>query len=197
MIYEKTFKKDVVLRKLMKLHPPIELNKKQNIIQQLFGAIISQQLSTKAATSIYNKFLDFFKGDTSPKRILKTSIPTLRSLGLSNAKASYIHNIAQFSLDHKITDESLDQLSDEEIIRLLTQIKGVGNWTVEMLLLFSLGRENIFPVDDLGIQKSMIRLYHIEYENNRELKNKMIAISDTWAPYKSYATIYLWNNLNA
>jgi DNA-3-methyladenine glycosylase II len=100
--------------------------------------------------------------------------------------------VARFCLEHKITDKKLQLLSNEEIIELLTQIKGVGKWTVEMLLMFSLGREDVFAVDDLGIQQAMTKLYHLDPANKKQFKLDMLAIAQAWSPYRTYACLHLW-----
>lgn len=183
------------MRALIKSHGYIPLSSKPNAIVQLYCAVVGQQLSTKAATAIKKRFLDYYTKDPSPEQILSTSVADLRTLGLSNAKANYIHNIATFVLDNKLTHKKLKTLADSEIITLLTQIKGIGQWTVEMLLMFTLERENIFPVDDLGIQKAMILNYEIKAHNKQTLKKRMIEISESWAPYKTYASLHLWESL--
>jgi DNA-3-methyladenine glycosylase II len=105
---------------------------------------------------------------------------------------NYIQNVAQFFIAEKITDKKLYAMETEAIIELLTQIKGVGKWTVEMLMLFSLGQEDVFAVDDLGIQQAMIRLYKIEHTTKKELHLKMLELSKNWSPYRSYACLHLW-----
>ena len=104
----------------------------------------------------------------------------------------YIQNVASFCIENGITDTKLLALGNEEIINLLTQIKGVGQWTVEMLLMFSLGREDVFAVDDLGIQQGMQRLYQLDATNKKLLKEKMIELSQQWKPYRSYACLHIW-----
>ena len=104
----------------------------------------------------------------------------------------YVQNVAAFCFEHKITDKKLHKLSNEEIIELLTQIKGVGKWTVEMLLMFSLGREDVFAVDDLGIQQAMAQLYKLDGTNKKILKENMLKISAKWSPYRTYACLHLW-----
>jgi DNA-3-methyladenine glycosylase II len=101
--------------------------------------------------------------------------------------------VARFFIEQKITDKQLYTMEPEAVIALLTQIKGVGSWTVEMLLMFSLGHENVFAVDDLGIQQAMIGLYKIKYTTKKELKIKMLKKAATWAPFKTYACLHLWN----
>ena len=122
------------------------------------------------------------------------SIPreTLRSIGLSEAKARYVHNVAQYLIDKQMDDAWFHQATNDEVIELLTEIKGVGKWTVEMLLMFTLGREDVFAVDDLGIQQAMTKLYDLDTTDKKALKKQMLAISENWAPYRTYACFYLW-----
>jgi DNA-3-methyladenine glycosylase II len=156
-------------------------------------SIMGQQLSTKVAEVIFNRFLSLFKGKViTPKNILQKSQEELRVIGLSFAKINYVYNVCNFCIENKITDKSLHKLNDDQIIDLLTQIKGVGRWTVEMLLMFTLAREDVFAVDDLGIQQAMIKLYNLPTDNKKELKLKMIEISKKWSPYKTYACLHLW-----
>ena len=157
------------------------------------ASIMSQQLSTKVAKVIFHRFLDLYNGkEPKPQQVLDTPATTLRSIGLSNAKVSYVHNVAAFCIEHKITDKKLLAMSNEDIIKLLVQIKGIGQWSVEMLLMFTLGREDVFAVDDLGIQQAMIKLYKLDTANKKEMKNKMLKISSKWSPYRTYACMHLW-----
>ena len=169
----------------LKLHP--------NIPVRMMASIMSQQLSTKVAKVIFDRFLALYKGkEPKPQQVLDTPAATLRSIGLSNAKVSYVHNVAAFCIEHKITDKKLLAMSNEEIIDLLVQIKGIGKWSVEMLLMFTLGREDVFAVDDLGIQQAMTKLYKLDSENKKEMKEKMLKISAKWSPYRTYACLHLW-----
>jgi DNA-3-methyladenine glycosylase II len=101
--------------------------------------------------------------------------------------------VAQFAIDHKLDDKTLKKMSDEEIIELLTQIKGVGKWTVEMLLMFTLGREDLFAVDDYGIQVAMKKIYKLDDSNKKDFREKMLKISKKWSPYRTYACMHLWS----
>lgn len=142
---------------------------------------------------MYQRFLDLFDGkEPTPAQILAVPVAKIKAIGISQNKANYIHNVAQFVVDHKITDKKLDKMHDDDIIELLTQIKGVGRWTVEMLLMFALGREDVFAVDDLGIQKGVKKLYNLEELSGKDLKAKMHQVSERWSPYRSYACLYLW-----
>jgi DNA-3-methyladenine glycosylase II len=137
--------------------------------------------------------LDLYGGkEPSCEKVLATDPIQLKSIGLSNNKVNYVQNVAKFFLENKITDAQLYKMPPEEVIELLTQIKGVGKWTVEMLLMFSLGHEDVFAVDDLGIQQAMIKLYKIQYETKKELHTKMLTIAENWTPYKTYACLHLW-----
>lgn len=170
-----------------------ELSLRKNIPLRLIASIMSQQLNTKVATIIYKRFLCLFNDkEPKPQQVLDISNEKLRAIGLSNAKVNYIKNVALFCIENKITDKKLLTMPNDEIIKLLTQIKGVGQWTVEMLLMFSLGREDVIALDDLGIQTAIARLYKLDIDNKKELKIKMSEISKKWSPYRSYACLYLW-----
>jgi DNA-3-methyladenine glycosylase II len=185
-------KKDKRLAKIIG-EPVKELRLLKNIPLTLIGSIMSQQLSTKVADVIQKRFLALYE-DEEPtlQQILDTPLTTLRSIGLSNAKTTYVHNVAKFCIEHNITDKKLNVMTNDEVIELLTQIKGVGRWTVEMLLMFTLGREDVFAIDDLGLQQSMIKLYKIKELDKKQLREKLLKISSKWKPYRTYACMYLW-----
>lgn len=170
-----------------------ELKLHRNIPVRIMASIISQQLSTKVAKVIFKRFLELYGGkEPKPAQVLETAPEKLRAIGLSNAKVSYIHNVAQFCIDHKITDKKLLAMGNEAIIDLLVQIKGIGKWSVEMLLMFTLGREDVFAVDDLGIQQAMIKLYKLDPADKKAMKEKMLKLSAKWSPYRTYACLHLW-----
>ena len=124
--------------------------------------------------------------------LLATDNEVLRSAGLSYQKAGYLKNIAQFSIDKSLDYKKLKSKTDEDLITYLTEIKGVGRWTVEMILMFSLKRTDILPEDDLGIQQGMIKAVGIETQNKKELKALMQQHAAKWSPYRTYASMYLW-----
>ena len=193
MSYQKHLKKDKGLATLVK-GEAYTLQKRKNTAIRLIASIVSQQLSTKVAAIIFKRFLDIYKGkEPGMQAIVDTPFDILRGIGLSNSKVNYVQNVAQFFISQKITDKQLYAMEPEAVIELLTQIKGVGRWTVEMLLMFSLGHEDVFAVDDLGIQQAMIRLYKIKYTTKKELQTKMLKRSLAWAPYRTYACLHLWN----
>ena len=186
--------KDKKLQKLVNGNEPFTLKFHKNICLRLCASIMSQQLSTKVAKVIFHRFLELYGGkEPSPEQIVATPFEKLRGIGLSNAKAQYVLNVAQFAIDHKLDDKKLKKMSDEEIIELLTQIKGVGRWTVEMLLMFTLGRPDLFAVDDYGIQVAMKKLYKLDDSNKKAFKEKMVKISEKWSPYRTYACLHLWH----
>ena len=185
--------KDKKLKKIIDLQQPYVLQRKENVYLHLCGSIMSQQLSTKVAAVIYPRFLNLYKNKKpTPKQIVATPIETLRGIGLSYAKANYVQNVCRFFIEEKITDAKLDKLSNEELIKYLSQIKGVGRWTVEMILMFTLGREDVFALDDLGIQQGIKKLYKLEGLDKKALKEKMLLVSAKWKPYRTYACRYLW-----
>lgn len=193
MDYLLHLQKDKKLAKILGEPLPL-LQMRQNIPLRLMASIMSQQLSTKVAKVIYKRFLEIYGGDEpEPKQVLETPFETLRAIGLSNAKVNYVQNVARFCIENEITDTRLLSLTNEEIVDLLTQIKGVGKWTVEMLLMFTLGREDIFAVDDLGIQQAMVKVYKIPTDDKKAVKEKMVKISSKWSPYRTYACLHLWN----
>ena len=185
--------KDKNLKKIIALQEPYVLVSRKNVYLHLCSSIMSQQLSTKVAAVIYNRFLNLYKNKKPGlQQIIDTPVESLRSIGLSNAKARYIQNVCRFFLAEKITDATLHKMSNEELIKYLSQIKGVGQWTVEMILMFTLGREDVFALDDLGIQQSITKLYQLDAKDKKTLKEKMLQLSAKWSPYRTYACRYLW-----
>ena len=185
--------KDKKFKKIIELQEPYVLGKRKNVYLHLCNSIMSQQLSTKVAAVFHQRFLNLYKGkNPTTAQIAATPFEMLRGIGLSNAKANYVLNVSNFFIDEKITDAGLYKMSNEELIKYLTQIKGVGQWTVEMILMFTLGREDVFAVDDLGIQQAICKLYKIDAEDKKAMKEKMLQVSAKWSPYRTYACRYLW-----
>lgn len=183
---------DPKLRELIQKIEVPDFSPSRKIYFDLLESIVSQQLSVKAATTIFNRFLDLFPDKyPHPEHLLVLGIDQLRAVGLSNQKAGYMQNVATFSKEYDLETHDWDAMSDEEIIAFLSQIKGVGKWTVEMLLMFTLGRPDILPVDDLGIQQGIQRLYELE-ETGKALKKRMFEIAEPWRPYRTFACRYLW-----
>ena len=185
--------KDKKLIPLLQTIEPYQLKKHKNICVRLCASIMSQQLSTKVAEVIFKRFLMLYGGnEPTAQTIIDTPFDTLRGIGLSNAKTNYVQNVARYMLEHGADDKMLSKMSNEEIVEFLLPIKGVGKWTVEMLLMFTLGREDVFAVDDLGIQTAMARIYKLDVTDKKGMREKMLKISSKWAPYRTYACFYLW-----
>jgi DNA-3-methyladenine glycosylase II len=193
MEYLAHLSKDKKLKKILNGSKLSPLKKRKNICTYLCASIMSQQLSTRVAKVIHNRFLDLYGGkEPSPQQILDTPFEKLRGIGLSNAKVNYVKNVASFEIGSGMDHRKLHKMSNEEVIEYLTAIKGVGKWTVEMLLMFALGREDVFAVDDLGIQTAMRRLYKLDNADKKKLREDMIRISEKWSPYRTYACLHLW-----
>lgn len=193
MHYIPHLSKDKKLKRVIEKHEPRLLKKRKNICIYLCASIMSQQLSTKVADVIYKRFLDLYGGkEPTPNQIIDTPFEKLRGIGLSNAKVNYIKNVAEFELNNGMDAKKLAKLSNEEVIEYLIPIKGVGRWTIEMLLMFALGREDVFAPDDLGIQNAMIKLYGLDNTDKKKLRQDMISISGKWSPYRTYACLHLW-----
>lgn len=185
--------KDKKFKKILEHQEPFVLAKRKNVYLHLCNSIMSQQLSTKVADVFQKRFINLYKSkNPTAAEIAATPFETLRGIGLSNAKANYVINVCQFFIEEKITDAMLHKMSNEELIKYLTQIKGVGQWTVEMILMFTLGREDVFAVDDLGIQQAICKLYKIDATDKKAMKEKMLSVSKKWSPYRTYACRYLW-----
>lgn len=164
----------------------------RDVYFDLLESIVSQQLSVKVADVIFGRFVNLFSDKKPlPELVVACPFEQLRSVGLSNQKASYIQNTAQFFIEKDLKNTDWSSQTETEILQTLTQIKGVGKWTVEMIMMFSLGKPDVFPIDDLGIQQAMIKLYQIE-ETGKSLRTKMLEIAEPWRPYRTTASRYLW-----
>lgn len=192
MHYVKHLSKDRNLEKLIKQHGTFELKKQKNLCLYLCYSIMSQQLSTKVARVIRQRFLDLYGQEPTSQQIVDTPFEKLRAIGLSNAKVNYIQNVAKFEIEKGMDHKKLAKMSNEEVIAYLTQIKGVGRWTTEMLLMFALCREDVFAPDDLGLQQAVISLYDLKHRKKKIMLNKIVKISQQWSPYRTYACMYLW-----
>jgi DNA-3-methyladenine glycosylase II len=192
--YTTHLSKDKKLKKLIEQHEEFKLKKRKNIWLILCGSIMSQQLSTKVAAVIHKRFLDLYGGvEPTPQKVIDTPFEILRSIGLSNAKTNYVKNVAVFAIEQGVDAKKLAKMTNEEVITYLTTIKGVGQWTVEMLLMFTLGREDVFAIDDLGIQNAMIRIYRLDRKNKKQFRLELLKISNKWSPYRTYACLHLWH----
>ncbi len=184
-------RKDKILRKIIDTTPLFPRVKKESVYHSLLGSIISQQLSTKAAATIHQRFLDIFDGQPHPELVIRTDHTQLRSCGLSNQKANYVKNLATYFLDQPIEKRYWNKFEDEEIIQMLSSIKGIGKWTVQMTLMFTLERPDVFPIDDLIIKNSVIHYYNLDRTDKNLIQN-VHKIAEKWSPYRSFACYYFW-----
>jgi len=196
MHYVPHLSKDKKLKKLIKHHGPFKLKKQKDLCLYLCYSIVSQQLSTKVAKVIKQRFLDLYDALPTPQQIIDTPFEKLRGVGMSNAKANYVQNVARFELEFGMHHTKLHKMSNDDIIEYLTQIKGVGRWTTEMLLMFALCREDVFAIDDLGIRNAMLRLYEIKAKDKKKQNKELLRISESWSPYRTYACMYMWRSLD-
>lgn len=181
---------DAVVGELVRRFGPYDLHATTNAFQVMLETIVSQQLSTHAARSIYAR-LTAAMGGTRPRPadILALAPATLIACGLSRSKADYVRNVAEaFALD-RITTRSFAGKSDEEVMARLTAIKGVGDWSAHMFLIFALNRLDVFPVGDLGLRKAMMARYRLR-RGTRPARLERIA--EKWRPYRTVGTLYLW-----
>jgi DNA-3-methyladenine glycosylase II len=160
----------------------------------LVRSITGQQLSTKAAATIYGRLTDLYGGRTpTPQEILDTDPQQLRALGLSNAKAAYLRDLAEHIVDGELPIDELASMPDAKVHELLTAIKGLGRWTVDMFLMFHLGRPDVLPVGDLGIRKAMQVHYGLE---DLPSPAQMEQLAEAWRPHRTLACLYLWESLD-
>ena len=184
--------KDKVLKKLIQTYRNEYLNLNSNYFHSLINSIIGQQISVSAADSMKTKFFKL-KRNITPQTVSKLSTTDLRKCGLSRQKILYIRNISKFFLQNKKFIKNINKTSEEEIYNNLIEIKGVGNWTIHMFLMFSYGSSNIFPTGDLGFLKAISKLYKVQLPiSERKLK----LLYKKWSPYSSQATWYLWRSLD-
>lgn len=189
-------RQDAVLRPVIERVGLCTIRPHQNYYQELVDSIISQQLSVYAARSIEKRFRDLFGGHfPDPEEILTTDVDTLRSLGFSRAKATYVLDLAQHVVDGKVRFDHLDALSNNEISAELTAVKGIGPWTAHMLMMFSMGRTDILPVGDLGIRNGIRKLYGFDTAPTPQQITELAA-KNHWHPYESIASWYVWQSLD-
>jgi len=185
-------KKDKKLGKIIDTYPVDFLFSKSDPFLTLSRSIVGQQISVKAAQSVWDKLVRRI-GKINPRLIISTHTNTLKAVGLSRQKVQYLKNIAHAFINNEIKIKSWNKMSDEEIINDLVKIKGIGRWTAEMFLIFNLCRADIFPLDDIGMIRGICKIYNIEYPINKEI---LVKIGNKWKPFRSVATWYLWRSLD-
>ena len=171
-----------------------DLQPETDYFKSLTRSIVYQQLSGKAAKTILDRFILLYKDKSypTPVDVINIDHEKLRSVGLSNSKAQYIKNIAHAFLDNPDTYDSLEKMDDQDIIDTLITIKGVGPWTAQMFLMFTLNRPDVFPVTDLGVQKGFKHYYKL---SEMPIPGQMLKKSEQWAPYRTVVSLYFWRLL--
>jgi DNA-3-methyladenine glycosylase II len=187
-------RRDPVLRDLMRRYGPCGLADSQHSdpFRALIRAIISQQLSTHAAATIARRFEALFDGAPTPAAVNATPDEQLRSVGLSGQKVRYLRDLCARIEGGLLPLAALDRMADEEVITVLTEVKGIGRWTAEMFLMFRLHRPDVLPVDDLGIVKAVQRAYRMRA---LPTPKRLMRLGEAWRPYRSVACWYLWQSL--
>ena len=186
-------KVDKRLANLIKICGDIDVPLNKAYFESLISSILGQQLSGKVAAVIWKRLVTLLNGLVTPENVIAADTEKLRGLGISYRKIEYIKNIATAILDKSLNLENLEAYSDEEIIEKLTLIKGVGRWTAEMFLIFSLGRVDVYSLGDGGLTRAIKNLYDLEEEPG---KTKLAEISSKWSPYRTVASLYLWRSLD-
>lgn len=185
-------KVDRVLRRVIEQVGVYQIRYRDDRFLALVEAIVAQQVSVSAARAILKRLLDQYPEGLSPRRLMTTTPESLRAVGLSRQKTEYLLGLARRVADGTVTLASIDRLDDEQVLKALTQIKGIGRWTVAMFLIFSLRRPDVLPVHDLGFRKAVQRAYCLRQPPD---PNKIEALAVPWRPYRSVATCYLWASL--
>jgi DNA-3-methyladenine glycosylase II len=165
-------------------------------ILSLMRALVSQQLSVKAAATIFSRFLALFPDDSgipAPDHVLQVPLEQLRAVGLSRQKASYLHDLCTRVSAGTLVLDQLDGMSDDQVMETLTAVKGIGRWTAEMVLIFQLARPDILPVDDVGLLRSIQKVYGLR---RRPSEKQVLRLGESWRPYRSVASWYLWAELD-
>jgi DNA-3-methyladenine glycosylase II len=185
-------RKDPALAGVIDIIGKYELKKRSRHFAVLIESIISQQLATSAADAIFKRFKELYPKFPTASDILATKKSKLRMVGLSSMKIEYLRDLAKHVEEGKLNMKTISRMSDEDVIAHLTQVKGIGRWTAEMFLIFSLGRQDIFPVGDLALRKGVQMLFSLpEMPKPKEAEK----LGQKWKPYRTIATWYLWKSL--
>ena len=184
-------KRDKLMQVLIKKYGRPDFNPGQDYFQSLFRSIVFQQLSGEAAQTIYKRLVNLITETSNlcPNEVLKLDKDDMRKAGLSFQKINYVRNLADYFENNSFKKKDVERMTDEEISKELTQIKGIGQWTVDMFLMFTLNRADILPYKDLGIQKGIMKILNMK---NLPSKKEMEICSKKWSPYRTIACWYLW-----
>ncbi|RJR29098.1 DNA-3-methyladenine glycosylase 2 family protein [Candidatus Microgenomates bacterium] len=188
----KHLSKDPMMKKLIARYGELEWGNPVGLHQSLLETIVSQQLSVKAADTIFARISGLLGNPVDPRKLAKVHENNLRDAGASFSKIKYMKGIAEAKLKGELEDKIFAKLSDEEVAARLIKLKGIGPWTIEMVLIFTLRRPDTFSIGDLGLRSAVAKLYNVD----RDDREKIIEISEKWKPYRSYAARYLWKSLD-
>lgn len=193
----KHLSKDPIMEKIVKQFPNVikewenRQNEKRDLFTSLARAIVGQQLSVKAASTIWGR-VEKLIGEVNPENVLKVEDQQYRGAGMSWAKAKYLLSLASDVKNKKIILENLHNISNEQVEKKLVELKGIGPWTAEMFMMFTLNRPDIFSIGDMGLKNAIQNLYGID----KSEEEKIIKLSQTWSPYRTIACLYLWKSLD-
>ena len=188
-------RRDPVLAAVIKKHGACGLASAQRAdhFSALVRAITGQQLSTKAASTIYARLAALMAGGVTPAALSTLTVEQMRAVGMSRQKIAYFRDLCEKALTGAVPLDSLDSMTDDEVIAALTQVKGIGRWSAEMFLMFRLHRPDVLPVDDLGIVNAVKNVYGLR---KRPTADRIRKIGEAWRPYRSVASWYLWRTLD-
>ena len=188
-------RRDPVLAALIRKHGACGLAAAQRAdhFSALVRAITGQQLSTKAASTIYARLVALMPGGVTPEALASLTDEQMRAVGMSRQKVAYFRDLTSKALSGALPLDSLDDMSDDDVIAALTEVKGIGRWSAEMFLMFRLHRPDVLPVDDLGIVNAVKNVYRLR---KRPTADRIRKIGDPWRPYRSVACWYLWRSLD-
>lgn len=184
--------RDSVMDQIIQEVGVIKLPEPQSSFESLLSSIISQQISTKAAATIQQRIYETIDFEVVPERIVNTPPDVFKVAGLSRQKTTYVAALAEAFVESPHTYNNLHTLPNEEVLQLLTQIKGIGVWTAQMFMMFNLLREDIFPIGDLGIRRAIEKHY---FQSEKQEYDLLIAQAEKWKPYRTVASFYLWRSL--
>lgn len=185
--------REPLFQSMIAANEDIEVELSDNYFESLVSAIVGQQLSNKVVEILWKRVVLLLDQKVTPERVIETGEEDLRRIGISYGKIGYIKNLSRAVLEQSLNLSGFDEMEDEAIIQQLTAVKGIGRWTAEMFLIFSLGRADVFSVGDGGLQRSVQKMYRSEDCLD---KKELLKISSKWSPYRTYASLYLWKSLD-
>lgn len=186
--WKRVLSADPVMADLIETHGAVSLTPADNPFERLCVSIINQQLSTASADAIRERVFALFDEALTPTALLSMDTDPLREAGLSRTKVDYLRNTAEAFRDRDLSRDSLEPLTNDAVVDELTRIKGIGEWSAHMFLIFALGREDVLPLGDLAIRRGLTNLYGIEE------RDEMRTVAEPWRPYRSYGTLYVWRS---